>query len=656
MHASPQPVARRLALIALALGLAVAGCLYQVFLASEPINDRFMNVVWGREILSGRLPVRDFFEAGEPLSEVLSAAAEAVVGYRLLSEALVGGLAVGTSVWLVFWVTHGLTRSAAPSLLAAALVVFAGTRSYSYPKVLIYAGAAALIWKYVNRPSRAWLMGLACWTGVAFLWRHDHGVYVALATAATVAVVHGRTRTTITRLLQAGMVALLVTGPYLAWVQVHRGLLNYWADGMVVMQSEFNDNPPILLPPWPLRHLSDVVGFQAPAAFAPVIGLRWSPSSTPVEREASMRAFDVIDATASGPDAVTGTLLDPSPQNIRGLLNDPSVADTEGLNRSTSSIPWTSWGPLDRARFRYKSLRVRPFPAFDDAERAGEVAKWIFMTLAVGTLCWACWPRRVRNAGTVPDRMTLGLIAGLLAVSMPGLLRLPLSTYSADAVALPAILAIWTLWTLWQRAARSSRAMRVAARLAVVVCAGLLVFSITAVGLFERRFRLLMADDAWSHAWSELITTPPIALETDEPANSTAGLARYVHACTSPDASLLVLAFAPDLQYYADRRLASRHLLLGPGRWTSESDQAASLDTLRRSAPPIVIAGRPFYDQEFPTLYPLLADYIRAEYRAQGEILDHKDHRYTVFTRNAVAPVRTDPEHGWPCFTPAGTR
>src|SRR5215831_3032882 len=128
--------------------IAVLGGLYQLLLSSEPVNDQFMSVVWGREILSGRLPVRDFFEAGEPLTEWISAAAGAAVGYRLLAEALVVAIAMGLGTWIVFWVTHQLTRSVVPAALAAVLVVIAGGRSYSYPKILIYAVAAALIWRY----------------------------------------------------------------------------------------------------------------------------------------------------------------------------------------------------------------------------------------------------------------------------------------------------------------------------------------------------------------------------------------------------------------------------------------------------------------------------------------------------------------------------
>ena len=136
-------------------GVAIAlftGC-YQILLASNPPNDQFMNIVWGREIVAAHLPVRDYFEAGEPLSEAVSAFAEKLLGYRLLSEALIVGLAFGLSAWLVYKLVRELTTGTFPAVVAATLVAVAGTRGYSYPKILIYAVGATLFWRYVRRPS-----------------------------------------------------------------------------------------------------------------------------------------------------------------------------------------------------------------------------------------------------------------------------------------------------------------------------------------------------------------------------------------------------------------------------------------------------------------------------------------------------------------------
>src|SRR5262245_25927994 len=240
MRSGESPL-RRLPFVLGVLIAALAG-VYQLILASEPVNDQFMSLVWGREILFGRLPVRDFFEAGEPLMELISAIAGAAVGYRLMAEAIVVALAMGLGTWAVFWVTHQLTRSTVPATFAALLVAVSGARSYSYPKILLYSVAAALMLRYIQRQSWQRLAALACWAGAAFLWRHDHGAYLAFATTLAVLLTHGFTRIAATRLVQAGALALLVVAPYLAWVEFNRGIVPYVVDGRAVVAAELSDN------------------------------------------------------------------------------------------------------------------------------------------------------------------------------------------------------------------------------------------------------------------------------------------------------------------------------------------------------------------------------------------------------------------------------
>ena len=53
--------------------------------ATELIDDHFMHVAWGRQLLYGRWFIRDMAVLGLPLQSALSAAFEWAVGYRLLS-------------------------------------------------------------------------------------------------------------------------------------------------------------------------------------------------------------------------------------------------------------------------------------------------------------------------------------------------------------------------------------------------------------------------------------------------------------------------------------------------------------------------------------------------------------------------------------------
>jgi hypothetical protein len=642
--------------------IAASAALYHLILASEPLNDQFMSVVWGRELLFGHLPVRDFFEAGEPLTELLSAAAGALVGYRLLSEALVVALGMGLGTWAVFWVTRELTQSTWPAGLAAVLVTIAGGRSYSYPKIVIYAVGAVLIWRYIQQQSRSRLAALACWTGAAFLWRHDHGAYLALATVFTVSLAHGLTRSTMTRLVQAGALALAVAAPYLAWVQFNRGIVPYVIDGRSVVASELSDHGPFHLPAWPIRRMADVVQVQPQAAYAPPVDIKWADASTSDERDAVLKRFHLIsDRGISRPGSIR--LLDPNPNNIRALVNHPIVEDTSGIDRRTSSVPLASWSIFDRIRFRLPWLRINPFPVFDDPEVAAIGAAWLFVGLCLGALAWAARPSLGQDAPALERRKAIIALAGLSIVSLPGLLREPLSVYAPDVVVLPAIFAGWISWELWGATSSRIPALRWVTRPAVIVLCVLLAFSTSGAGRLRERVSWLSgnwmsfarADATWMGAWQRLVASPPVAFWQGEQAPTTVVLARYVRACTTADAPLLVISLSPDLQYYADRPLASRHFLLGSGRWTSETDQEMSIAKLRKAPPPIVIAQEPFYSTTFSVEYPRIAEYVRGEYAVAGRLPDQKGRAYVILSRTGLTPITTEPRFGWPCFVEPAT-
>ena len=53
-------------------------------------------------------------------------------------------------------------------------------RLYSYPKVFLYVAAIGLAWVYAHRGSRWHMSLMAALTALAFLLRHDHGVYIAV--------------------------------------------------------------------------------------------------------------------------------------------------------------------------------------------------------------------------------------------------------------------------------------------------------------------------------------------------------------------------------------------------------------------------------------------------------------------------------------------
>jgi hypothetical protein len=85
-------------------------------------------------------------------------------------------------------VTFVLATTVSGSIVIAAavtmLVVLFAARLYDYPKAFVLAVGLWLCFRYIERPvrMRAALLGAA--TGMAFLLRHDLGVYLGIASVA----------------------------------------------------------------------------------------------------------------------------------------------------------------------------------------------------------------------------------------------------------------------------------------------------------------------------------------------------------------------------------------------------------------------------------------------------------------------------------------
>ena len=102
------------------------------------------------------------------------------------------------------------------------MAVLSMPRLYNYPKVFFYVAAIVVAWWYASRPDRGRLIALAVVTVVAFLFRHDHGVYIGLATLALLAILHWpQPRRVVMAVAEYSSVTLLLMLPFLIFVQTH---------------------------------------------------------------------------------------------------------------------------------------------------------------------------------------------------------------------------------------------------------------------------------------------------------------------------------------------------------------------------------------------------------------------------------------------------
>jgi hypothetical protein len=196
-------------------------------------NDHFFYLSRASQWLAGARPVRDFVDPGFPLAMVASAAAQLIGGRTLLAEAMLVAVGFAVSAAVTVWVIARWLQSVPLALWAVFVQVAVFPLSYSYPKLMMYAVAAAAFFGYARTPTRSRLIALGAITAIAFLFRHDHGVYVGAAAAALVAIVESpSTSTAVRRVLLCTATALLLVAPYLLYAHAQVGLAEYISEGL----------------------------------------------------------------------------------------------------------------------------------------------------------------------------------------------------------------------------------------------------------------------------------------------------------------------------------------------------------------------------------------------------------------------------------------
>lgn len=633
--------------------LAAAAAVWHAALLSKATNDNFFHMALAKELLAGEWPVRDFFDSGWVLHYVLSAAAHAALGNRLLSEAVLVGAMWAVTTFLVFRLVRRLTGSTWAAALAAVLMIVAGPRGYAYPKGIVYAVAATLWWRYLEKPTVASAVWCGVWAAVAFYWRPDHGLYVAVGIVLSMVAAHGLRTVAIRRCAVAGATAFGLAAPFLMYVQLTVGLGDYVATGTAQGRAEHTTHGTHALP---LLRYSDELVTVAPAAeYAPVITIRWSPGSTPASRAAVMERYGLTHDSSSDTLLDRVRLSDRSLADIRGLVNEPVVEDTAGLDRSTSTVAPQAWPIWQRWSFRYPWLRLRLLPRLEPHAKASEilVAFWFILPLLVLVTAGPWVRRHFDGLLTGPRLVTFAAFALVVNV---GLLRTPYTARAVDAVVLPSILLACYGTALWRAGAstgirgrlfRAAAAMLVA--LAITTVAGASQFMERAAWLAGDWRSLRRARGAWGEVQGRLAASPPLAYYLDAPAGSSVRLAAYVRACLPESERLLVLWFAPEIYYYSDRLMAQRHLVFAPEWAALEHEQRLAMDKIRRFAPPLALARRSSIDSQARATYPAVVQYVENEFVLAGSI-DDSGEQYLIFARRDRPAVGTFGSEGWPCY------
>lgn len=250
------------------LGLvALLNCVVLVLTASHQIYDtNFYVLSEATALLSGDHPYRDFFEWGVPLHTAISACAQLLSGNRLIGEFAVQWLGIVVGALVSFHLGLRLSGSIAASfvMLAFSVPILAATATYHYPKLLLYPMAVWIIWRYIDAPSLRSALFVGVITAVAFLFRHDHGAYIAAAGALgffLTRIVTASSRSLRDGVMEGGVAAataLAVLAPWMLLVHTSEGLPEYWQSRYerFALARHYRNPYPSLLTMNPIRALN----------------------------------------------------------------------------------------------------------------------------------------------------------------------------------------------------------------------------------------------------------------------------------------------------------------------------------------------------------------------------------------------------------------
>jgi hypothetical protein len=192
-----------------------------------------------QQVLFGDWPIRNFEDPGQPLFYLLTSAFAAIFGHVLATNVVLCITLQAIAASCAYVLARRASNSTAVGVAAAVLVVVSSPRLYNTTKVIVPVVAILLQWRYADAPRRGRLLTLAGWTAIAFLLRHDYVIYVVASTLVLLAVLHrSRPREAVREAAMYALAALLFVSPWLLYVQLNEGLIEYASAALRFVQSE----------------------------------------------------------------------------------------------------------------------------------------------------------------------------------------------------------------------------------------------------------------------------------------------------------------------------------------------------------------------------------------------------------------------------------
>jgi len=616
-------------------------------------NDQFVTLSQAQQMAMGDWPVRDFVSLGKPLTILLSALGQVALGPTLFAEALLTTAIIGVCGAIMFLLAWRASGSI-PIALAVALVQIAmAPRFYNFSKLLAYAIAIPAFWAYIDTPDRRRLFLMAVAGVVAFLLRHDHGVYVGLTAILTVAVVwHADLRRGAREVALLGVMALTLVVPYLLYVQLHYGLVLYF-DSFVryarqtaertsgeELRMSFDSKQPLVL------HL-------ASPRLQPHIHVRWREGAAAQQRADREQALGLAEPLPISGDVVDYAVSDPSPPHLRAIVQDPLVADTDGIDRRTFVLndPYYTHVPTGWERMVASVRNLRVLPGV--LHRGNAVAFLYYLMYAVPVIaCLLLARSREPKPSTwkFAERKIV-VVAVLTLIIDSAFLRGNITSRLADVTESVGVLAAWVAAAA---VAGSSRAARIGAACALLIVFVLTCLSVEAIENVSGQIAAAGVTDGnvreHAHDVRALLSATPAVDAWPEDAQGMEALARYVRRCTAPEDRVLALGYIPELFFMSHRRFAAGQVWILPGFFNTEPHERLMIErTVRYRVPIAITVPDPEYSTDYVPSFPGMTRLLSDRYRDAGTIDFGRGFRFRVLVRTDLTPTGT--YRNLPCFS-----
>ncbi len=608
--------------------LVIVGTLLFRFLSLTSIeNDHFVHLARAHQMRLGAWPIRDFVDPGQPLAYATSWLVAAVFGPSLLTEVVWCCAALALAAGLTCALARRVTGSVAIGLAAATLQVMAAPRLYNYPKLLVYVVALALAYAWATRPAARRLVALGAWTAVAFLFRHDHGVFVGLS-CGVLLLAHTAGKppgTTVRALALYGGAIVLTLLPWAVYVQASTGLAEYLRSAINFSRVEARR----AAPEWPRVK----VGSAGPLFDAEAIGsdgrvrihVRWAEGVADSARTSLERRYRLTEPEFKDARTRRYILGDAGRGNVRALLLDPAVRDTSLVRRDVALGP---------ERFALASLANLEAVAF-----------YLMLALPLFVVGMLAVDRRTGHIDPVPAAWVACAAAMALLVSA-GFLRDVLEVRLPDVYGPWPMLLAWLLGRAMPVRTPGGRPARVLVSVVAMTSLVLMAAIAALVGnVLHRVYQTHLFRDPGivMHARERLDTLGTWPWRNVHPTPADLPLALYVHACTAPDDRVLAAWFAPELPVFARRGFAGGQPMWVMGYYETAADQARIAAQLARERIGLVLIP----DEQEPAFaghWPQVDAALRARLARAGTFsIGGRD---VVILAPPRAPRRAD---GLPC-------